>query len=403
VVWRCLPGGAGGSLILMGLFVKLSIVRRLFVGVLAFGGVCAWGQGLASVAVPGKDAPKVTVVEPPVPLLPTNAQLVPDTAGAVPAATPEFQAILKEDGLVRSESRTIEGSTGAWVEAYQFGDATGAYSAYTYLRQGGRAFGGSGRVNATEVQLPSGETVYLSGVTVVRALAKQHPEVVGALLKSVEVGLPKIGGRKGLAPLLPKMLPKDGLDAASVRYALGPVAYQAMGGVLPASMLSWDKSAESATASYSGRGVSKGTLTLLMYPTPQIAGDRGRAIEKEVNDEGVAKFGTLKMRRVGPLLGITSGALSAAQAENLIAGLHLSEEVTFDKKMPLEFHAEVKKTASLLQNIAVLCGVLILAAVLLVMHGKPAASEPEFLTISLRDSPKALFAPKEPERELPAD
>jgi hypothetical protein len=392
---------------LMGLFVKLNLVRRLFVGVLAFAGACAWGQGVASLAAPGKDAPKVMVVEPLAPLLPTNAQLVPDTAGAVPAATPELEAILKEDGIVRSETRAIVDSPEAWVAAYQFGDATGAYSAYTYLRQGGRVFGGSGKVNETEVQLPGGETIYLSGVTVVRALAKQHPEALGALLKNVEVGLPKVGGRKSLAPLLPKMLPKDGLDVASVRYALGPMAYTAMGGVLPAGMLNWDKSAESATASYSGRGSSRGTLTLLIYPTPQIAGERGRAIEKEVNEAGAGKFGTVKMRRVGPLLGITSGGLSADQAQRLIAGLHLSEEVTFDKKMPLEFHAEVKKTASLLQNIAVLCGILILAAVLLglflggaragwrVMHGKPAASEPEFLTISLRDSPKALFAPKD--------
>ena len=78
-----------------------------------------------------------------------------------------------------------------------------------------------------------------------------------------------------------------------------------------------------------------------------------------------------------------------------------------DEKKPPEFHAEMRKTASLLQNIAVLSGVLILSAVLLgiflgfgrawirVLMGKPAASEPEFLTISLRDQPKALFSGKD--------
>ena len=58
-------------------------------------------------------------------------------------------------------------------------------------------------------------------------------------------------------------------------YALGPAGYQAMGGVLPADAVGFDKSAEAVTAKYR----SGGMLTLLLYPTPQIAGDHGRAIE----------------------------------------------------------------------------------------------------------------------------
>jgi len=194
------------------------------------------------------------------------------------------------------------------------------------------------------------------------------------------------------------------VEPATIRYALGPVGYQAMGGVLPAGDLGWDKSLEVATAGVSGKG-GRGTVTLLLYPTPQIAGDRGRVIEKMVNDRGPATFGaTIKMRRIGPLVGIASGAFSAEQAQKIVAGLRLNDEITCDQKMPLEFHTEVKKTASLLENIAVLCGVLILAAILLglflggaragirVLMGKPAASEPEFLTINLRDKPKALFS-----------
>ena len=81
--------------------------------------------------------------------------------------------------------------------------------------------------------------------------------------------------------------------------------------------------------------------------------------------------------------------------------------MTFDKKKPLEFHAEIKKTASLLQNIAAFTGIAVAAAVLLglflgfgraglrKLQGKPAYSEPEFLTISLRDKPKALFVGKD--------
>ncbi len=171
----------------------------------------------------------------------------------------------------------------------------------------------------------------------------------------------------------------------------GPVGYQATGGVLPAGIVGFDKAAETITAKYAGRG----TLTLLLYPTPQIAGDHGRQIEAEMNREGAAA-GTVKLRREGPLVLLTTGAWTPAEAKAMVEGIHLGEQVTFDKKMPLEFHAEVQKTYSLLTSIMVFCGVGVLAAVILglflgggraairVLQGKPAASEPEFLRIDLR-------------------
>ena len=394
------------------------VLRRVFAGVLMVGSVWAWGQ----TTPPAGPSQAVTLVEPRGPLVPTNDRLVGDGSGNAPGTTPEQATILKEDGLVRSESRTVvvpvAGGTKAvgWLTAYQFGDATGAYSAYTYFRGGAKKFTQFKLFNSTEVQLPDEEIVFLSGINVVRAQIRQTPEAVSALLHSIETGLPKVSGRKALAPLLPTMFPADvagtRLDPETLHYALGPLSYQAMGGVLPPEILGWDKSAEVATASYAGRG-GKGTLTLLLYPTPQVAGDRGRAVEKAINDKGTPSFGTVKMRRVGPLVGVTSGGLTAEQAEKLVQALHLDEIVTFDKKMPLEFHVEVRKTATLLQSIAIFTGILILASLVIavflggaragirVLRGKPAASEPEFLTINLRDKPKALFAPKNPDGDSP--
>jgi hypothetical protein len=86
-----------------------------------------------------------------------------------------------------------------------------------------------------------------------------------------------------------------------------------------------------------------------------------------------------------------------------VEGVHLHSEVSFDKPMPLEFHAEVKKTYSLLQSIAIFCGFSAVAMVVLglflgggraairVLQGKPAASEPEFLHIDLSGSPGKRF------------
>ena len=360
---------------------------------------------------------------PPTPLLPASAGLVASSP-EFPVAddSAELQAILKEDGVTRSETGVTLVPTASkqtpsgWVKAYQFGDATGALAAYTYLRMSGRPVAG-GKVNSTDAETAAGERVFLSGTSVVRAKVNQYPESLAALLAKIDVGLPKVGGRRALAPRLPTLFPAEvagmKLESASLRYSLGPVAYQAMGGVLPAGILGWDKSAEVATANYAGKG-GKGTLTLLLYPTPQIAGDRGRAVQDAINQKGTATYGTVKMRRVGPLVGVTSGGFTAEQGQALVEALNLNEIVTFDEKMPLEFHAEVRKTATLLQSIAIFTGVLILAAVVIgvflggiragwrVMHGKPAASEPEFLTINLREKPKALFAAKQDGPENPA-
>ena len=390
---------------------KLVLVSVCFAGIVA-------GFGVAQSTPP---TATTTIVGPPTPLLPTNDRLVADDAAAnVPADKPELSTVLNEDGLKRTETRAVKTpgspSGAGWVRAYQFGDATGAYAAYTYLRQGGRSTAGV-ITNPTTVTLPGGEILFLSGVSVVRAAVTQHGEALGSLMSAIQTGLPKIGGRRGLAPLLPTLLPTPGLQPASLRYALGPVSYRQSGGVLPAEILGWDKSAETATADYAGTA-GKGTLTLLLYPTPQIAGDRGRAIEQAVNQQtgpaAAASLGTVKLRRIGPLVGMTSGGFTAEQAQQLLAGLHLNTELSYDKPMPLEFHAEIKKTVTLLQEIAIFTGVAILAALVLgvflggaragirVLQGKPAASEPEFLRIDLRGSPQPLGssagAPAERER-----
>ncbi len=373
----------------------------------------------------GAQKPAVTVlVEPPTPLLAGKTgglTLGQSAAGSTAAGFDEktcapvaaagggtCAAVLKEDGLTRYAAGTYARAAGGSVPvfAFEFGDATGAYSAYTFYRaleHGTRVTGGDARSGkASETTMDADGALVWAGTAMLRVQGKTSAGELAALTAM----LPKVGGRRGLAPLLPTYLPAKGIEPGTERYALGPVSYKAMGGMLPADLLDWDKSAEIATAEYAGRG-GKGAVTLMLYPTPQIAGDRGRALEKYVNSVGVGQFGTLKMRRVGPMLGMTTGALGVEQATEFIAGLHLNQDLSFDKPMPLEFHAEVKKTATLLQSIAAFCGIGVVAALVLgtflggaragirVLQGKPAASEPEFLTINLRSDQRGLFAPGE--------
>jgi hypothetical protein len=375
---------------------------------------------------------QTTVIMEPMPLLPAHLPgltLGESSSGAADAATAGAfggmacglgsggdgticSAALKEDGLSRFAGGKYSPAAGGSpldVLALEFNDATGAYSAYTFYRsmmKAPKVVAGDARSGHTsETTVDSADSLAWAGTAVVRVNGHADAKALQTIVSS----MPKVGGRRGLAPLLPTYLPAKGLSAATVRYALGPIAYKAMGGVLPPAMLDWSKSAETLAAEYVSPkgGHDKGLLHLLMYPTPQIAGERGRAVEAYINGNDPAHFGTVKLRRVGPLLGLTMGALQPEYAQELVSALHLSQEVTFDKPMPLEFHAEIRKTATLLQTIAVFCGISILAAVVLgvflggaragirVLQGKPAASEPEFLTIDLRDRPKGLFAGKD--------
>ena len=352
--------------------------------------------GASTISLCGQGG-QTTLVEPPAPLLP--AKFGPwQTEGAAcsdclhPDET--VAAVLKESGLIRTSQRTFvqpNSSETLKLEAYQFVDATGAFSAFTFLRGPAmKDLPADKRIGKGTASTGGGEYLVLSGTSVVRATAsKTRPATVDEL-REMATTLPKVGGPKGLSPLLPTYLPEKGLQADSVRYALGPVGFQAMGGVVPGEIVGFDKAAEAVMAKYAG----KGTLTLLLYPTPQIAGEHGRAIEAEMNRQGSAA-GTVKMRREGPLVLVTTGAWGAAEAKAMVEGIHLRNELTWNKSVPLEFHAEIQKTYSLLTSIAVFCGVGALAAVILglflgggraairVLQGKPAASDPEFLRIDL--------------------
>ena len=315
----------------------------------------------------GQDTPKaaVTLVEPPGPLMPKQFgawQQQPDSAAA---AGPDSAAkdVLLEDGLYRYAASTYKRDSSAEtidIKAYQFGDTTGAFSAFTYLRSPEDRPVAGVTLGTSAVQ--KGDSILIwSGPDVITG--EFHGGRRFADLADLVAILPKATGAKALSPLLPTMLPTKGLESESLKYSLGSAGYEAMGGVLPASVIGFDKSAEVASAKYAGRG----TLTMLLYPTPQIAGDHGRQIEEEMNKEVSTgrSFGTVKLRREGPLVLLTTGAWTPAEAQAIVEGTHLRDQLSWNKPLPLEFHAEVQKTASLLLSIAELSGALMLAAVVL--------------------------------------
>jgi hypothetical protein len=384
----------------------MRLVASATVVLLCSAGWIARAQGTAA-----PPSTKTMLVEPPAPLLPATLGKLPrvadgdvgDGLGRLDAAGLSVQdkAAVTEDGLKRfAQSDYEDGAEHGTVSVFRFVDVSGAIAAFDYFRRpGALAAAKMGDQTAAD---SNGMIVFRSGANIVREKFNLHGEHVGLLMGELIDHLPKVSGTVAMQPLLPSLVPAKGFDAATVRYALGPSGYAAMGGVLPADVVGFDKSAEAVTA----RTKSGGALTLVLYPTPEIAGDHLRMIDQAMKQQGAAA-GTVMLRREGPLVAMTSGNWTAAAAQSAVDGIHLRSEVTFDKPMPVEFHAEVRKTYSLLMSITIFSGIAFLAALVLglffgggralirVLQGKPAASEPEFLRIDLREAGgKRLSDPK---------
>lgn len=292
------------------------------------------------------------------------------------------RAALEEAGPQQSAVMDYEhGGQKIHVEAIQFGDRTGAFSAFTMISKPdmkvGKDLGDADAVGDGAVLFTAGSTLVLASGT-----------TDAATLKPLATVLPKISGSKAMAPILPGMAPAKGLVPGSVRYALGAESYAVEGGVLPAKSLGWDKSAEAVTAKYDDKR-GKETLTMLLYPTPAIAGNYAKAATDYVQGRNA------KVRRQGELVLVAEGTFSPDEAQKMIENIHLVQQLTYDKDMPPVFEKEVGKTYSLLTNILVFSGLLMLTALLLalflgggramvrVMKGKSAAVEPEFLSLHL--------------------
>ena len=350
----------------------------------------------------------VTLMEPEAPLLPAAFGEWKQTAdsGAAKAATLSYSLLgldaqaMGECGERRSKAADYtRGGRVVHVEAIQFGDRTGAYSAFTLAERPGMRVGSE--LGTYDADAVGGNAVLFTvGKSLVMATfggEVTEPDVVS--LRPLAQAMPKVFGGAGAVPILPTLPPAKGLVGGSLRYALGPVSYAAEGGVLPAASLNWKMEPEAVTVRYDDeRG--KETLTLLLYPTPTIAESAAKTIQGEVPQ---LKDGGARLRQDGALVLLAMGSFAGDAAQQMIAGIHLSR-MTFNQDAHPPFKVVAAQTFTLLENIAVLSGVLGAGAVLLglflglgrawfrVLRGKPAAVEVEFLSLHLAPQNKpAVF------------
>jgi hypothetical protein len=226
-------------------------------------------------------------------------------------------------------------------------------------------------------------------------------------LRELAKDLPQPPGSANIAPPLPGYLPRQDLDTGLTHYSLGPEAYARTGGVLPASLVDFSSSAEALTANYSGRD-GQGQVTLLIYPTPQLAAARLRDIDaflKATNNRSTwpqplaeSRPDSLLTRRSGPIVAVVSGSFQADTARKLLNQINYQADVVWNN--PKGYISEGSRVARLLLGIFALTGILGGAALLLglflgggralvrIARGKPASAfqeETEFIRLNLED------------------
>jgi hypothetical protein len=378
------------------------------VAALSSGAAMASAQAAQPTAEEKKSATTITLPPSPKALLPDEfdgwATAEPSKTVTDPAqADPANAAALKEYGFNAAVTASYkrEGETLS-VRALRFDDASGAYGAYSYYRENGWPkveIGNGAASNKNRV-------LFWVGTTVVDATFSRVDSMSAGELREIARQLPAPDGSRALLPPILACLPQTKLDPQTTHYAVGPAGYAGAGGVLPPALVNFDKGAETITANYSLISGSA-TLTLIDYPTPQIAHAQVDAIRaylkagshaqppwpKPLSDSDVA---SLEVRGSGPVVAIVSGDAIPEESHRLLESVHFEAEMT---AIPQPVESEIEKTGRLLLGITALSLIGAAAAILLggflgggralyrMATGKPASSmfDVEFIHLDLQE------------------
>jgi hypothetical protein len=383
---------------------------------MAAGAAILAGAGLrleAQQAEPKKPAPMMVTTG--VPATPKEKPLLPDAfAGWDAAEKPKSVTDLAQLDNANLSALKEYGCTGGVVADYKrgsetlsvkaltFNDVSGAYGAYSFYRQDGwpKADIGTGATS------DSNRVLFWKGSTVVDATFSHVGPMSASEMRTLAEGLPTPQGNRALPPPILASLPQGSLDKQTTHFAQGPSGYAGSGGVLPAELVGFNLDAEAVTANYSLTS-GPATLTLIDYPTPQMAEAQEKKIRAYIKAGsgaqpafpkplGDSDQASLEVLHSGPIVALVSGDAIPDESHKLLAQVHYSADLT---KMQQGRDNEIVKTSRFLMGVAMLVIVGCSAAVLLgfflgggralyrVARGKPASSvhEVEFIRLHLED------------------
>jgi hypothetical protein len=274
-------------------------------------------------------------------------------ASADPAVSdPADFPVLKEYGFSESEAATYSrGGRRMQVKAARFKDASGAFGAFTYYVQpqmrvetiGDKAASNNSRI------------LFYKGNTLVDVSLEHVTAMSAAELRALAEALAGPKGNLAALPTLPGNVPAQSLVPNSSRYILGPEALARLGVPVPASLVDFSKSPEVEFARYR-TSQGEAALTLISYPTPQMAKERMTAMQS-----ASLAGGPLYFRRSGPFVVVVNGSIPPDEAQSLLASVNYDADVTWNQATKPKRQED---RAGFIVALVVLCILAIVAALI---------------------------------------
>lgn len=270
------------------------------------------------------------------------------------AALREFDLQDFERATYKRDDATME------VRVFRFADATGSYGAFTLYKTPEMATEKIGMQGASNEY--DGRVLFYDTNLLVQVKLDKITAMTMADMRELAAALPKAGGQQSKLPIVPTYLPRQNYVKNSAKFAVGPAALGLAGTPIPADLVGFDRSAEVVVGTYeteSGRAL----LTVISYPTNQIAGERLRAMEAArdhiLNAQDPNLPRAFSARRSGPLVAVVTGAANESESRSLLASVNYAAEVTWNEPTSVSPRDNV---GNLIVNVLYLAGILVALA-----------------------------------------
>lgn len=288
-----------------------------------------------------------------------SAQASKDPAGADSVNA----ALLKEYGFTDFQSGKYVRDDGRKLilKAARFGDASGAYGAFTFYKL----------PQMLKETIPdqgaslNERVLFYRGNILVDAVFEKLTAMSAAELRELAQALPLPAGNTRNLPGLPAYLPKSGYVKNTAKYVVGPVGLEKISSPIPQQLVDFSVGAEVAQGTYQTAD-GPATLMLISYPTPQIAAEHLRSIDAARQPYPPRQSGLPPLlagptfdKRTGPMVVVAAGAISQGEAQSLLGAVNYEADVTWNENTYL---TKKNNLANLLVNIILLCAILIVFA-----------------------------------------
>lgn len=256
----------------------------------------------------------------------------------------------------REDGRTLK------IRAARFADASGAFGAYTFYLQPEMTPERTKEDKIGDQAATLGQRVlFYRGNVLVDAEFSQESAMSGAQLRGLAGALPRPSGNSANLPTFIEFMPRRDYIANTRKYVMGPAALAAQSPPVSADLVDFDASSEVSLARYNTPS-GEATLTLISYPTPQLAAEHLRRIDAahhlaqpQAGVSSVESAGSFFCKRTGPIVVIATGPVSDGDAKSLLDMVNYEASVTWNQATE---DAQVRDLYKLILNIVVLCGVL---------------------------------------------